>query len=164
MVDSFADVIRALNAMKETGPLREYAIAGAMALVFWTEPIATFDVDVLVWLSKPKGSITTLDDLYDWAKTHAYPIEAEHIFVSGVPVQFLPSHNALADEAIATAVALDYEGESVRVVRPEYLIALYLEPSAKTSKRRERAAALVESPDIDQDLLEKVLARYNLAW
>jgi len=60
-------------------------------------------------------------------------------------VQFLPSHSVLADEAIERAATLEYEGVPVRVVRPEYLAALYLEPGARTLKRRERAAALRES-------------------
>jgi hypothetical protein len=48
------------------------------------------------------------------------------------------------------------------VVRPEYLVALYLEPSARTPKRRERAAALAESGTLDRDLLNEILTRFNL--
>lgn len=60
------------------------------------------------------------------------------------------------------ARTLDYEGVPVRVVRPEHLVALYLEPSARTPKRRERAAALVESGTLDGDLLKQLLARFSL--
>ena len=75
-------------------------------------------------------------------------MQAEHVLIEGVPVQFLPAYNALADEAIETAATLDYEGVPVRVVRPEYLVALYLEPGARTlkpmtneSRRRPRPSA-----------------------
>jgi hypothetical protein len=77
-------------------------------------------------------------------------------------VQFLPSHNALADEAIERAATLEYEGVPVRVVGPEYLIALYLEPGARTAKRRERAAALMESPNVNAEVLRALLGRFGL--
>jgi hypothetical protein len=84
--------------------------------------------------------------------------------IEGVPVQFLPSHNALADEAIRQAVMLHYDNVDVRVVRPEYLVALYLEPGARTAKRRERAAALLESDQLDRPHLDQLLRRFNLSF
>src|SRR5262252_9446247 len=111
--------------MKQAGVVEDYAVAGAMAMVFWAEPVPTFDLDVLA--------------------QHGYAAQAEHVIIEGVPVQFLPVHNALAEEAIDRAADVEYQGVSVRVVRPEYLVALYLEPGARTRKRRERAAALMES-------------------
>lgn len=50
----------------------------------------------------------------------------------------------------------------MRVVRPEYLVALYLEPSARTAKRRERAAALLEAPNTDRLLVERLIQRFGL--
>lgn len=159
---TFADALRAINDLKNDGVIEEYAIAGAMALVFWTEPVATYDLDVLVFLHEENRPIVTLGPIYEWASRRGYGSEAEHVLIQGVPVQFLPSHDELADEAIEKARTLDYEGVPVRVVRPEYLVALYLEPSARTPKRRERAAALVESGTLDGDLLKELLARFSL--
>lgn len=159
---SFAAALRALNEMKANGVVEEYAVAGAMALVFWTEPIPTFDLDVLVFLREQPSTIVTLEPIYRWASGRGYSAQAEHLLIEGVPVQFLPAHNALADEAIESAVTLDYEGVPVRVVRPEYLVALYLEPGARTLKRRERAAALRESASVDPALLANLLHRFNL--
>ena len=133
-----------------------------MALVFWSEPIPTYDLDVLVLLPAQEGPIVSLGPLYRWAESQGYTVKAEHIVIGGIPVQFLPSHNELADEAIESAATLHYESVPVRVVRPEYLVALYLEPAARTAKRRERAAALIESSEIDQDLLKNLLLRFKL--
>jgi len=47
---AFADALRALNTLKAEGVIEEYGIAGAMAIVFWAEPVPTFDLDVLVLL------------------------------------------------------------------------------------------------------------------
>ena len=38
----FAIALAALNEMKAAGILMDYAVSGAMALVFWTEPVATY--------------------------------------------------------------------------------------------------------------------------
>ncbi len=162
MTSSFALALRALNELKDAGVVREYALGGAMALVFWTEPIATYDLDVFVVLPPQEGAIVNLSPIYEWAAQRGYSTLAEHVLIEGVPVQWIPSHNALSDEAIETAQTLDYEGVAVRVIRPEYLAALYLEPSARTPKRRERAAALAESPVVDRELLQRLLRRYTL--
>ena len=79
-----------------------------------------------------------------------------------MPVQVIPAHNKLAEEAVASAALLDFESQPVRVIRPEYLIALYLEPSARTAKRLERVAALMEEADVDRELLDNLLRRYDL--
>jgi hypothetical protein len=159
---AFVVALRALASMKAEGIIEEYAVTDAMALVFWAEPIPTFDLDVLVFLPEEGGAIVSLDRIYRWAASRGYAAEAEHVLIGGVPVQFLPSHNELADEAIETAATVDYEGVDVRVVRPEHLVALYCEPPARTGKRRERAMALVESGKVDRAKLEALLARFGL--
>jgi hypothetical protein len=63
---------------------------------------------------------------------------------------------------ILRAPNLDYEGQPVRVIRAEYLIALYLEPRARTAKRLGRVAVLLEEGNVDRELLNKLLRRYNL--
>jgi hypothetical protein len=161
---SLAQAFRALNDMKSSAIVEDYAIAGAMALVFWTEPVATFDLDVLIFMPGQAGAILRLDPLYRWAQSRGYAAQAEHIVIEGVPVKFLPSHNALSDEAIRHAEALQYDDVEVRVVRPEYLVALYLEPGARTAKRRERAAALLESNRLDRSRLDQLLDRFKLSF
>jgi hypothetical protein len=159
---SFAGALGVLNEMKSAGVVEDYAVAGAMALVFWSEPIPTFDLDVLVFLPATASPIVSLEPIYTWTQAKGFVARSEHVLIADVPVQFLPSHNALADEAIEQAVTLEYEGVPVRVVRPEHLIALYLEPGARTAKRRERAAALMESSCVDAGLLDGLLSRFGL--
>jgi hypothetical protein len=153
-----------VNALKGTGIISDYAVAGAMAIVFWIEPVPTFDLDVLVLLPQSTGPLVSLEPIYRWTADRGYVAEHEHVLIEGVPVQFLPSFGALADEAVRTAVDRQYEGVDVRVVRPEYLIALYLVPSARTMKRRERAAMLRDAPSLDHDLLDDLMTRFNLTF
>jgi hypothetical protein len=161
---AFADALRQLNSMKAEGVVTEYAIAGGMAIVFWTEPTPTFDMDVLVVLPEDGGVLVSLDPIYRWAEARGYPAQDEHILVEELPTQFLPAPNALAFEAVAQARTVDYEGVPVRVVAPEYLIALCLQPTAKTARRRERAAMLMEVPGLDRALVDDVLERYGLSF
>lgn len=158
----FAAAVSAIERMKSEGVLTDYAIGGAMALVFWTEPVATFDLDVFVHLPGESTFLVSLDPLYRWATANGYLAVGEHIIMEGIPVQFIPSPNALADEAIEEAATMDYSGVPMRVIRPEHLIALYLEPSARTAKRLQRVAALLEEGPIDTELLDAIARRYHL--
>ena len=161
---AFADALRALNTLKTERVIEEYAIAGAMALVFWTEPVPTWDLDVLVFLPAAQGPLVSLEGIYRWTSAHGYPVHQEHVIIQGVPTQFLASPGALGDEAIQTAATLEYEDVSVRVVLPEYLVALYLQPEARTAKRRERAAMLLEWPGLNRARLDAILGRHGLSF
>ena len=161
-MSSFAQALRALNQLKADGVVEDYAIAGAMALLFWAEPVPTYDLDVLAFLPDRATPIVSLDSVYRWAAAKGYAVSEEHLLIEGVPTQIVPSPGPVADEAIQAAATLDYEGIAVRVVRPEYLIALYLLPGAGTRKRRERAAALLELPDLNRGLLDEILSRHGL--
>lgn len=69
-------------------------------------------------------SLVSLEMFNEWARTRGFAADAEHILVHGVPVQFLPAYNALAEAAVTTARTLDYDGVPVRVINPEHLVAL----------------------------------------
>jgi hypothetical protein len=161
IVDNFAHAVRAVSSLKDGALVDEYALGEAMAFTFWSEPTSTFDVDIFVLL-KSEGMLVSLEPIYRWARAKGYAEEAEHIVIAGVPVQIIPAHNPLTEEAVRTAVDLDYEGHPIRVIRPEYLVAMALEPSARTKKRLMRIAALLDEGNLDLELLRNVLERYNL--
>ena len=164
MFPRFSDVIAAIIDLKTSGRIADYAIAGAIAQTFWDEAIPTFDLDVLVLLGPRESVLVSLEPIYQWAKQRGYSKEAEHVVISGVPVQFLPAFNELAEEAVVNAKILPFNGLPMRVVAPEYLIALWLQPPANTHARRERAAKLRESVALDEALLADLVARYDLSW
>lgn len=159
---AFSDALRALNEMRTAGVIEDYAIAGAMALVFWTEPVATWDLDVLVFLPDRPGPLVSLQAIYEWTAAHGYASHLEHVVIEGLPTQFLPSPGPVGDEAIETAANIQYEDVPTRVVLPEYLIALYLQPEARTAKRRERVAMLLEWPGLNRQRLDDILERHGL--
>jgi hypothetical protein len=158
---TLADVFRELNAVTEAGVLRDYALGGATATLFYAEPARTYDVDVFVDVAPGGDSpLVLMKDLYAWAESRGFHAEAEHIFVHGVPVQFLPVHNSLAQEAVATARTLDYDGVPVRVIGPEHLVALAFQ--AGGARRRERAWQLLESGSVDRPTLRSLLAKHAI--
>jgi hypothetical protein len=161
MTDNVVEVFAAVERMKTDGVVKEYALGGAMALIFWSEPVATFDLDIFVILES-SSILVSLAPIYEWASRQGYREQAEHIIIAGVPVQVIPAHNELAVKAVEEAVELDYEGQRVRVIQLEYLIAMYLEPSARSQKRLQRVAALLDENEIDRSLLDDLLQRYNL--
>ena len=164
MFPRFSDVIAAINDLKERTLIQEYAVFGAVAQAFWDEAIPTFDLDVLVLPAPTQGILIDLGRIYEWAAERGYERKSEHLVISGVPVQFVPAPDVLAEEAVKVAAIRELNGVPIRVVRPEYLIALWLQPPANSPARKERARKLLESGQVDDALLADLMARYNLAW
>jgi hypothetical protein len=163
---AFEDVIVAINGLGDSGLIQGYAVAGAVAQGFWDEPIQTRDLDVLVLLGSVANELAPLAKIYEWARDRGYREELEHVWIAGVPVQFMPVPDGLEMEAVQTAVDKPFGGSGmmIKVVRPEYLIALWLKPPANTHGRKERAARLRESGAVDETALRDLMKRYGLSW
>lgn len=157
---SLADVFRVLNEMKAGGIVQDYAVGGAMAVLFYAEPTRTYDLDVFVLLSPSDGILVTLSPVYDWLKSRGFEPCAEHVMIHGVPVQLIPAYNELVEQAVKEARQLDYDAVPVRVTPPEHLVALALQTGGR--KRRERAFQLLETTDIDRDALGGLLRRHGI--
>jgi len=155
--------LQVLNSLEREGVIGRYAIGGAMAATFYTEPVLTFDLDVFVHLPA-SGGLLTLGPLYEELRRRGYAEERECILIEGVPVQFLPAYNPLIQEALAEATEAAYGQTPTRVLRAEHLAAI----AAQTGrhKDRDRVRLLQEQARMDADYLAGVLARHGLeeAW
>ena len=78
----------------------------------------------------------------------------------GVPVQFIPAHNRLAEDGVTTARTLDYDDVPVRVCDPEHLVALAFQ--AGGHKGRERAWHMIEVGAVDRPRLRALLAAHEI--
>ncbi len=160
-MSSLKDVFRVLNDMRDDGIVTDYAIGGATAVLFYAEPTRTYDVDVFVRLpSAAKTGLASLSVVYEWAMNRGIPVQGEHLMIETVPVQLLLAYNPLVEEAIEDARVHDYEGVPVRVVDPEYLIALALH--AGGARRRERAWQLLQSGGVDRQRLRAILTKHRV--
>lgn len=147
--------------MRDDGVIGKYAIGGAVGATFYLEPVATVDVDVFVTLPvAPGGSLPSLTPIYEYLTARGGRVEADYIVVGDWPVQFLPSSNALAQQAIAEAMETDVEGVKTWVMRPEHLVAIAL----RTGRAKDYARILqfLEQNAVDRHKLDEVLTRHAL--
>ena len=131
-----------------------------MAATFYSEPVLTFDLDVFVLLRQSSAGLISLSSIYEALRSRGYVEEKETVLIEGIPVQFLPVHNSLIEEAVAHAREIDYEGVPSRVVRAEHLVAICLQTGR--DKDRERVRILREQARLDLDFLADVLKRHQL--
>lgn len=156
--------LKVINRMKDEGVVRNYAIGGAMALLFYAEPALTYDLDVFCTLKETRSPLVSLAPIYEWLKAKGYREDKEHMVIEEIPVQVIPAYNALVEEAVEQAEERTFKGESTRVVQIEHLIALMVQTGR--SKDRERLERLREEIDIDEAKLLPILRRHGLdkAW
>ena len=157
------DTFRVIEQLKSAGLIDRYAVAGAVGAMFYVEAARTLDIDFLV--SLPADSSTTLTPfapIFAWLADHGYTQfdPGGLIRIEGWPVQFLPTTDALTQEALQTTVQLHYEDLSIPVVRAEYLAAEALKLSRP--KDIARIASLREFYRFDNALFEQLIKRFEL--
>lgn len=151
-----------INGMVNDGIISGYAIGGAVGATFYLEPLATADVDILVMLSTaPESSLISLAPIYDYLRTRGCQVEGERVVVGDWPVQFLPAHSALEQEALAQAVETEVEGVRTRVLSAEHLVAIAL----KTGRAKDyaRIVQFFDQDAVDAHKLNRILRRHELA-
>jgi len=152
--------ISVLNEMQCDGVLEQYAIGGAIALLFYTEPVTTYDLDVFCLLPERKGSLVTLAPIYDYLRLRGYTAEREHVVIQGIPVQFIPAYNELVKEAVEQAAEKSFKNVPVRVLRLEHLLAIMVQTGR--AKDKARASQVMEETKPDDAALSAVLSRHGL--
>jgi hypothetical protein len=152
--------LQTINDLQQEGLIGAHAIGGAMALLFHDEPVATFDLDIFCVLPQT-GALVSLGPLYSALEARGFRPEAEAVVIGGVPVQFIPTYNALVGEALERADERSFEGVPVRVFTLEHLIAIMVQTNRP--KDRERLALLRGNKAIDTTQLGGILSRHQLA-
>jgi hypothetical protein len=148
-----------LNAMREAGVVLDYALFGAAAQMRYTEPVATFDADVLVAVPTP-DRLDVLSPLYDFCARQGWQPEGEAIRVGSWPVQFLPVFSPLTREALELAETAEFEGIPFRVVSARHLAVIAL--SVGRAKDHLRILALLEANAVTPAELAELAARHGL--
>src|SRR5215510_10502216 len=120
-----------INQMVVDGVIESYALGGAMASLFYTEPFATFDVDTFCFINGITNDLDPLRPIYDYLRPREVPEYAEGFIIEGLRVQFLPVFNELNDEGVRTANSFSVNDVIIQVMTPEYLVANMLETGRK---------------------------------
>jgi hypothetical protein len=153
--------IKVINELTKKGLIRDYAIGGGIAAIYYIEPMLTYDLDIFIVLPKEKikKNLILLTPMFDYLKNKGYEWKGEHIIIEGVPVQFIPA-DKLEAEAVKNAKAIEYEGAKTRVITPEYLLSILLRAGRK--KDIEKIDRFLEQAKVDKIKLKWILHRYGL--
>ena len=155
-------VIQILDEMVKDDIITDYVIGGATALLYFSEPTFTEDIDVFVHLKQQGSSvIVDMSPLYEHLTTRkGYRHDGDYVLVEGFPVQFIVPYDALSVEAFSKAAVVSLAGNRVKIFDIEYLIAIMLQLGKR--KYRERLRILVEDRPFDDATLIDVLTRFGL--
>jgi len=145
--------------MFQEGTLKDYAVGGAVATIYYTEPFATKDVDIF-FIPLEEDKMILLTPFYDFLLKKGYKTYKEYIMIGETPVQFIPTATALEKEAVEKAISVKYKNVDVKILRPEYLVAIFLK--VFRPKDRDKLIKLLDQVKIDKNLLHDVLSRHNL--
>src|SRR5262245_49083446 len=84
---------KVINQMVTDGVIESYALGGAMASLFYTEPFATQDVDTFCFINGITNQLDPLRPIYDYLRPRNVPEYEEGFIIEGLRVQFLPVFN-----------------------------------------------------------------------
>lgn len=160
-MDSIEKTIAVVNQMTADGIIETYALGGATAVIFYTEPIATQDIDIFVHVPDTGNILTEFQPMYDYLKERGYEIKGEHIYIEGFPVKFLPISKKLIDDAVTQANEFELtDNIIVRVMSPEYLVAIMLDTGR--IKDYLRISLFLQHGVVNLEELQRVLNEHNL--
>jgi len=153
-----ADVLRAANELVSAGLIKDYALGGALAAIYYTEPITTYDADI-IFVASDKTLSAEIPAIYSHLQSKGWRVEREHLLIGNFPVQFLAA-SGLTEEAVREARPVQYEGVPAKVFRPEYIIAI----AASVGRHKDfaRIEQMLDQVKIDKALLDDILRRYSL--
>jgi len=153
-----ADVLRAANELVSAGLIKDYALGGALAAIYYTEPFATYDADI-IFISSDKTLSAGIPAIYSHLQSKGWHVEREHLIIKDFPVQFLVA-SGLTEEAVRKAKRIEYDGVPAKVFSPEYIIAIAA--SVGRHKDLARIEQLMTQAKVDRALLDDILRRHNL--
>src|SRR5213596_2621998 len=117
-----ADVLRAANELVSAGLIKDFALGGALAAIYYTEPVTTYDADI-IFVPSDKTLSAGIPAIYSHLQSKGWRVEREHLLIKDFPVQFLAA-SGLTEEAVCEAKPIEYEGVPAKVFRPEYIITI----------------------------------------
>jgi hypothetical protein len=144
------EALNALNSLKQTGVVEDYAIGGAIAASFYIEAVNTEDVDAFLSLTPISDALKKLGGI----------VEEEYVRLGEWPVQILPAYKPLVEEAIKNAASVKYGDIATRIFTPEFLCAIALDTGRL--KDYYRVASFIEQRQVNMNKLRGMVKQYGL--
>lgn len=152
--------LRVLNRMVKAGVIERYAIGGAVAAIFYIEPINTNHLDIFFHVKDESAGLDVLAPLCDYLAGFGYKGRGETIEIEGWPVQFLPIFNPLLEEAVERAKEVPFQKTKTWVIQAEHLVAIMLQTGRP--KDHARIVQFIEHDVVDPDRLTDILGSMGL--
>lgn len=157
---SFSKIIDILEELKKEKLVNDYCLGGATALLYYSTPHFTDDIDIFIDI-KRKGFLFSLTDIYEFLKSKYDAKEkGKFIIIQGNPIQFLLPGDKLTQEAFDVARPVTISGKKIKIFSLEYLIAIMLH--LNKAKYKERLRIVKEEEKFNNTILENILNKYNL--
>src|SRR5687767_15804683 len=97
------EILKIINRMVKDGVIKEYAIGGAVAAIYYLEPFDTADLDIFIQVETSDSALMILAPIYEYLTRRGYKAKGKFIYIEGLPVQFLPVFDPLTEEAVEKA-------------------------------------------------------------
>jgi hypothetical protein len=157
---SLRKAIQVIDAMESEGVIGSYALGGAMAAAIYVDPFPTQDFDFFVHLLGEVSDLDPLRPIIDYLEPLGYKIDGVEFHIEGILVQFIPFTGSLAEESTEMASVVEIDGVRLRVLSPEYLVALMIETDR--SKDRLRAKMFLDQDAVNLEELEILIEKFEL--
>jgi hypothetical protein len=154
------ETLKIINQMVKDGVIKEYAIGGAIAAIYYLEPFDTADLDIFVQVNETGSALMILSPIYEYLSKQGYKAKGESIYIEGMPVQFLPVFSPLTEEAVKRAQTIKYARATTRIMRSEHLVAIMLDTGRP--KDYLRISMFLEQGAVRMRQLLPVLKRHGL--
>jgi hypothetical protein len=149
-----------INQLERESILRQPTIGGSIALMYYTQPMYTDDLDIFCYIPN-QGLIVHLGPIYSRLEELGCTVNNMYVHIKGVDVQFLTPSLPIEIEAIQNTVAITVNGVSTHVLGYEY--ALAIKANANRPKDWAQIATALESTAPDKKKLDAILNKYGLS-
>jgi hypothetical protein len=151
-----------MNDLLTKHMLVDYVIGGGVAVLYYTEPVLTYDFDIIC-VFPHSGTLIDPTPVFDYLKSKGYLFGKEdRITIEGVPVQFIPTSEGLVEEAVENAVNVTISGVNTKILSVEYLVAIMLQ--LNRPKDRAKIDLLMNNDEvaIDNSKMQQIVSKYDL--
>jgi predicted nucleotidyltransferase len=154
-----APTLKVINQLVNEGLISDYVIGGSMAILVYSEPFYTKDLDLFVHLPQ-RSFLLDLGPIWRRLQELGYKPAGIAVIIKGVPVEFLATDSPLIEEAFATATTVEIEGVTTKVFQLEYALAIKIQTGRAKDWNHIEIALNSAEPDITK--LEGILQKFDL--
>ena len=153
-------VVEVIDKMMKDHVIDAYALGGATAANIYIQSFNTRDFDFFVHLAGDFPLLDLLRSIIDYLERLGYTLDGVEFNIAGQPVQFIPVPDELTEEAVSNANVVAIGDFEMRVLSPEYLVAVMLQTHRPTDLARARI--FLDQGKVEIDDLRILIERYKL--